>query len=278
MDEIRIKELTVFAHHGVFEEEARLGQKFLLSAVLRLDLHPAGQADQLDLTLNYAEVCQFMTDFLQDHRFQLLEACVDQLAQALLDRYPQIQELSLEIHKPWAPVGLPLEDLSVAIERKRHTAFLALGSNLGDRKAYLQEALEGLQAAQGVELKGVSSFIETAPYGVTDQPGFLNGVCQIETTLTAHELLDLCHRLEQAAHRERKVHWGPRTLDLDILFYDQAVIAEQDLNVPHPDLANRDFVLKPMAELAPWWLHPLTGRTMAQMAADWEARQAQAED
>ena len=267
MDQIMIKNLMIFANHGVYEAEAVLGQKFLVSATLETDIRRPGRTDSLDQTINYGEVCKEITSFLTQNRFQLIEACAQQLADHLLETYPLISGIELEIQKPWAPVGLPLDTVAVRIRRSRVRAFIALGSNMGDREGYLNFAVEELRKVKGLSIEKVSSFIETKPYGYTDQDLFLNGAVMVTTTLSPEELLDECQRIEQEADRVRLIHWGPRTLDLDILFYGQEILATERLNVPHPDMACRDFVLKPMAELAPWWLHPVTHRTMAQMLA-----------
>lgn len=265
MDEIRITDLTVFANHGVYEEEAVLGQKFQVSAVMETDIRRPGLTDSLDNTINYGEVSQEITRFLTQNRFQLIEACAEQLAEHLLFTYPLIRRITLEIKKPWAPVHLPLDTVSVKITRGWHTAFIALGSNMGDKDAHLLFGVDELKKIKQIQVEKVSSFIRTEPYGYTDQDVFLNGACMIRTTLTPEELLDVCQHIEAEAKRVRRIHWGPRTLDLDVLFYDQEIIATERLNVPHPDMANRDFVLKPMAELAPWWGHPVTHKTMQQM-------------
>ena len=275
MDEIRISDLVVFANHGVFQEEAVLGQKFLVSAVIETDIRKPGRSDSLDNTINYGEVSQEITRFLTENRFQLIEACAEQLAEYLLLKYETLMKrITLEIKKPWAPVRLPLDTVSVKITRGWHTAYIALGSNMGDKDAYLEFGVEELKKLPQIRIDQVSSFIRTEPYGYTDQDVFLNGACKVRTTFTPEELLDEMQRIELEAKRVRKIHWGPRTLDLDLLFYDQEIIATERLNVPHPDMANRDFVLKPMAELSPWWGHPVTHKTMAQMLAELEQRSA----
>lgn len=273
MDEIRISDLVVFAKHGVYQEEAVLGQKFLISVVIETDIRKPGLSDSLENTINYGEVSLEITRFLTENRFQLIEACAEQLAEHLLFTYPLMKRVTLEIKKPWAPVGLPLDTVAVKITRGWHTAFIALGSNMGDKDAHLLFGVEELKKIKQIQVEKVSSFIKTEPYGYTDQDAFLNGACMIRTTLTPEELLDVCQHIEAEAKRVRKIHWGPRTLDLDVLFYDQEIIATERLNVPHPDMANRDFVLKPMAELAPWWGHPITHRTMQQMLNNWEQSQ-----
>ena len=114
-------------------------------------------------------------------------------------------------------------------------------------------------------MEAVSDFLVTKPYGVTDQDDFLNGCLKLRTLLTPRELLDRLHHIEQEAGRERTLRWGPRTLDLDILFYDDLILGEADLCIPHVDLPNREFVLRPLCEIAPYLHHPVTGKTVWEM-------------
>jgi 2-amino-4-hydroxy-6-hydroxymethyldihydropteridine diphosphokinase len=132
-------------------------------------------------------------------------------------------------------------------------AFVGLGSNLGDREATIRAAVAELQAAEGVEVVGVSSLVDTEPVGYTDQPRFLNGVAALDTGLGARTLLDLLLAVEARFGRDRASvpAQGPRTLDLDLLLYGDAQIDEPGLRVPHPRLHERPFVLEPLAELAP---------------------------
>ena len=119
MDRIKIQNLEVFGHHGVFSEETKLGQKFLVNATLYTDTRAAGYSDNLEKSINYGEVCHFITRYMQDHTFKLIEAVAEHMAQAMLMEYPLLQKLDLEIRKPWAPIGLPLENVSVEISRGR---------------------------------------------------------------------------------------------------------------------------------------------------------------
>lgn len=264
-DEIRIRGLRVFAHHGVFEEETRLGQMFVVNATLYTSTRQGGLADALEQTISYADVCVFLTEYLQKNTWKLLEAAVEHACRALLLKFPLIHEVELEMEKPSAPIPLPFDSVSVCVRRGWHRAFVALGSNMGDKQGYLDGAVEALRADECVRVKKVSSYRVTEPYGGVEQDDFLNAAMEIETLYDPEELLDALHVLEQAARRERLIHWGPRTLDLDILFYDDLVQDDPALILPHPDLQNRDFVLGPMVELAPNFVHPVLHKTMRQL-------------
>jgi len=130
----------------------------------------------------------------------------------------------------------------------RVRAYLGIGSNLGDRLAYLQGAVDGLAATDGISVVAASAVIETDPVG-PEQPDYLNAVIAVDTTLTPHELLAVCQRLEAEAERVRQERWGPRTLDVDIVLYGEETVDTPDLQIPHPRWEERDFVLAPLADL-----------------------------
>ena len=228
MDRIHIKNLEIFAHHGVFPEENTLGQKFVVSATLYTDTSQAGRTDDLTQSIHYGEVSQRLKQYVEGHTFKLLERVAEGAAEDLLLHIPRLEQVDLEVKKPWAPVGLPLETVSVEITRGWHTAYVALGSNL-----------------------------------------------QLRTLLSPPALLARLHEIEQAAGRERKIHWGPRTLDLDILFYDQEILDLPELTIPHRDMQNRDFVLFPLEEIAPWVRHPVLGKTVLELAEALRSREAE---
>ena len=143
--------------------------------------------------------------------------------------------------------------------------YIALGSNLGDKKAQLNLAIELLRQAEEIIVTAVSSYIDTAPVGYIDQPDFLNAVVELQTTLSPYELLGLCNGIEQKMKRKRLVHWGPRTIDLDILLYGNLVLIEEKLTIPHPRMLERKFVMQPLYEIAPNTLYPPGKRTIAQL-------------
>ena len=139
-------------------------------------------------------------------------------------------------------------------------AHIGLGSNLGDRHGYLTSGLAAVAALPGMQLTAVSRMYETPPLGPADQPDYLNAVCTIEASLGPEELLAALHEIENQHRRQRHIYWGPRTLDLDLLLYGERVIDSPDLQLPHPHMNDRSFVLAPLCEIAPDLHHPLTAR------------------
>jgi len=272
MDIIRIDNLEVYAYHGAYDEEKEKGQYFYVNAELYTNTRKAGMNDDLDASTNYGTVCDFIHDFMTKHTYDLIETVAEQLAQALLLEFKLVKSILLEIRKPHAPIEKEFESVSVEIERGWHEAFVAFGSNLGDKEKFIDEAIEALSNLPQINIVAISDKIVTEPYGNVEQDVFLNGVMKIETLLPADELLQILQKVEEHAGRERKIHWGPRTLDLDIIFYDDDIISEDDLIVPHPDMKNRDFVLKPLMQIAPYKLHPVYRKTISDMYAELMAK------
>ena len=141
-------------------------------------------------------------------------------------------------------------------------AYIGLGSNLGDREAEIRLALDDLARLPASRLVRASSLYDSEPAGDQDQPNFLNAVAELETELTARQLLWNLLLIERRLGRTRTRRWGPRSIDLDLLLHGSLVIDEPDLQVPHPELTRRSFVLVPLVELDPLLVHPLTGETL----------------
>jgi 2-amino-4-hydroxy-6-hydroxymethyldihydropteridine diphosphokinase len=145
-------------------------------------------------------------------------------------------------------------------------AFVGLGANLGDREGTLRQAVELLGATDGIDVVAVSSAYESAPWGPVEQPPYLNAAAELETSLAPHALLAVLLAVEAELGRVRDVRWGPRTCDLDLLLYGGGTIDTPDLQVPHPRLADRRFVLEPLLELAPGARLP-DGRALGELAS-----------
>lgn len=265
MDEIHIKNLEVYAGHGVYEEENRNGQLFVTDIILYTELREAGMADEMALSTSYGEVSRFINRFLREHTFRLIEAAAEHLATELLIAFPRVEKLVLELKKPEAPVRLPFSYVSVRIERGWKKVYLGIGSNLGNKQEFLDFGLQEIRKRPEIKDVRCSKIITTKPYGGVEQDDFLNGAIELKTLLPPYELLAFLQETEKKAGRERKVHWGPRTLDLDILFYQDFVCDDAKLTVPHSDMANRRFVLEPLMELCPGYRNPVNQKSVKEM-------------
>lgn len=148
---------------------------------------------------------------------------------------------------------------------REHTVYLALGSNVGNRQEHLTAAITGLRKV--VDVDAISSIYETEPSGYLEQLHFLNMVCRGKTQLSPHDLLIYSKALEQAGGRQTTFRNGPRTIDIDILLYDRAKIAQDDLVIPHPRMSTRAFVLIPLAEIAPDLVEPNSDKTIHALLA-----------
>ena len=265
MDKLYIKDFEVFAYHGVFPEEKTLGQKFLISVTLTLDMREAAITGDLSKSVHYGELCQALELEFKKESYDLIETAGEMLATYVLDNYAMVSQVSIMIKKPWAPILKSLDTVAIEINRGWHEAFIGLGTNMGDRHQNLTEAITAIKNIPGIEVLIQSTIIETEPWGYTDQDVFLNCVLKIRTTLPPHILMSLLLDIEQGLKRERTIHWGPRTIDLDILFYDNLVTDDPHVILPHPRIQDRSFVMESMVEIAPYFVHPLLNKRMIEI-------------
>jgi len=270
MDCICIKNLEVYTKHGAFDEENRIGQKYAIDVELFLSTRTAGVCDDLSKSVDYGRVCHFISAFIKGHTYKIIETAAERLAEDILIEFPAISKLILTVKKPWAPVGLPIEEVSVRIERGWHRVFLSLGSNMGDRLAYVNKAISYLRENDRIRIINESKFYETEPYGNVNQDKFINSSIELMTLHTPTELLTFCKNLERMSGRVETEHWGPRPLDIDIIFYDDKTVDLPNLTIPHADMCNRKFVLEPLNEIAPYFRHPVNMKTVSELYLELE--------
>lgn len=292
-DRIQLRGLRVLGKHGVLAEEQSRCQPFEVDLDLALDLRRAGLSDDLVDTVDYGTLACRVAEVVSHGHFALLEA----LAQAILDvalSDERVIEAIVCIRKLRPPLPLDLASVGVSVSRARarapssladdrayphlrwssaivgsgsevsavrRRAFLGLGSNLGDRPRLLADAVAAMP-----DVVATSPIYETEPVGGPPGQGpFLNAVVELFTEAGPRDLLELARTLEQSAARVRSERWGPRTLDVDVLLVGDLRVDEPDLVVPHPRLAERAFVLVPLADLAPLVVERLAG-------AGWRSR------
>lgn len=265
MDKIYVKDLEVYAFHGVNQQEKDMGQRFLISLELSVNLDQPGESDDLTQTVNYAQLCYDVEKKFNEDKFDLIEKAAEELAKFILLNYELVEGVKVKIKKPWAPIGKPLDHVAVEIERAWHTSYIAIGSNMGDKEANLNSAIELINNSDSIKVVKVSKFYETEPVGYLEQDSFLNGALEIKTLFTPSKLIKFLLEEEKNLKRERIIKWGPRTIDLDVILYDNLVTCDEDIIIPHPRMHERLFVLKPLSDIAPYVMHPLLNERIIEL-------------
>jgi dihydroneopterin aldolase/2-amino-4-hydroxy-6-hydroxymethyldihydropteridine diphosphokinase len=237
--EIRLTGLRLRGFHGVFEHERREGQDFVIDAVLTVD-DPA--RDELELTAHYGVLAERLAAVVTGEPVDLIETLAQRLL-AVCQSIAGVRSSSVTVHKPQAPIPLDFADVSVTVH-STDVAALALGSNLGDRLAHLQAAVDLLAPLS------VSAVYETQPVGGPEQAPYLNAVVLVAAA-SPHQLLRQAQAVEKARDRVREERWGPRTLDVDVIDAGGIQLDTPDLTLPHPRAAERAFVLAPWLDVAP---------------------------
>ncbi|OFI05860.1 bifunctional folate synthesis protein [Clostridium acetireducens DSM 10703] len=265
MDKIYIEDLEVYGYHGVNKEEKSMGQKFLISVEIFTNLRKAALEDNIESTINYAELCYEIEEEFKKEKYDLIEKAAEKLANYILLKYSSVERIKLNIKKPWAPIGKPIKYAAVEVDRKIHKAYIGIGSNMGDKKKNLNEAIEILNDNEFIKVTKISKFYTTKPVGYLEQDDFLNGALEIETLMEPEELVDFLLNVEKKLKRERIIKWGPRTIDLDVLLYDDMVSSNEKIILPHPRMHERMFVLEPLNDIAPYLIHPLLNKRIFQL-------------
>lgn len=266
MDKIYINNLEFIGFHGVFPEEKKLGQKFLVSLELIVDTKEAGKTGDLTKSVHYGLVAQDVERVFLEKSIDLIETCAENIAEMVLKKYELVKEVKVTVKKPWAPLQMHFENVAVEISRKWHKVYLSLGSNMGDKRENLLEAIKRVGELENTEVVKSSTILETEPFGYIEQDNFLNACLEVKTLLTPQEFLSSILKIELDMGRVREIKWGPRVIDIDILFYDAEIIQEDNLAVPHPWICEREFVLEPLSEIASNYVHPLERKTIMMLA------------
>ena len=303
---ITLKGMEFFTHLGVRSEEKEQGQKIIIDLDLSCYYLRGILSDDLEETVNYSAVYDFVKEKAEAARNDLIEYLAGKIADGVFDRFPLVAELSLTIKKPFAPIKGKFDYMAFTLTQSRdnesvaaqgtegahaltsdtegltdetivdvqeltdsskmlaedatgtksstknelpHVVYISLGSNIGDRAGHLIYALRRLEDTPGIRLERISSLYETLPWGKTQQRDFFNAVAVLQTSLDPLAILDICQAIENERGRTREIKWGARSLDLDLIFYDDLELNSERLTLPHPLYQERDFVLIPLAEI-----------------------------
>ena len=268
MDKIHIKDLEIIGFHGAIPEEKVLGQKFVLSFELDVDLRQSGKNDDLTKTVHYGELAQKVEEEFTKTSYDLIEKAAEEICEFVLLNYPLVKKVKLLLKKPWAPTRKHVEYVAVEIERKWNKVYIAAGSNLGDKEETLKEAIYIIDKRKDCVVTKVSNFYTTDPVGYEDQDQFVNCVFEINTLQTPSELMDTLLEVEKDFKRERIIRWGPRTLDLDIIFYNDIISYDEHILIPHPRAHERQFVMKPMCDINPYYVHPIYRKRVMDISSE----------
>ena len=252
-NEIKIENLKIFAHHGLYAQEKN-GQNFILNITLGLNFNQAAKFDDLNCTINYDKFCRFVELIFVKFRFKLLESAAKFLTEQILLKFDKLKFVVVEISK------------ERAVFKSKHTAYLGLGSNLGKRLKNLLVSINLFKLEPKIKIVKVSTIFKNKAYGRV-MADFYNCVIKLKTLFNPFELLEFGFEIEKKLSRVRLVKWGPRTIDVDILFFDNLILNTRNLIIPHPEILNRSFVLNPMAELAPYFIHPTVNKNMLELAS-----------
>ncbi|WP_161555730.1 2-amino-4-hydroxy-6-hydroxymethyldihydropteridine diphosphokinase [Mangrovicoccus ximenensis] len=251
-DRVFVSNLCLHAHHGVFPEEKRLGQKFYLDIDCGMSVAGAANEDDYGQTVCYDGLCKLAEEVSQAGPFDLIETLGDRIAGTILERHPLVSSVRVAIRKPAAPIAAMLDHVGIEVSRRRrYRVAFSLGTNMGEKEHNLRSALAHLVAQDEVEIDAVSKFHKTAPWGKIDQDWFLNACATGWSTLEPLKLMKLCKRIELVVGRVPSDRWGPRMIDIDLLHADNLAIDTPELTLPHREMFNRAFVLEPLAEIAP---------------------------
>ena len=269
MFSIIIKDLNLFGYHGVKESEKKDGQNFRFNIKILLNKDNFLSEDDLENTLNYSEVIKLIKRINSDNRFNLLETLSQTAAGRIMDMSPMIEKVTVKIEKTSPPIEENLESVGVEyildrksiedrgkgkIESSEIDVYMSLGSNIGNRENNLRKAVDLINRGPNIKVIRVSSIYETEPMYLKDQNSFYNIVLEARTGVEPgpFEMMGFLKGIEYSMGRKRVENkYGPRIIDIDLLYYGEMSIESDFLTVPHPGIDERKFVLVSLSEIAP---------------------------
>lgn len=265
MFRILVKDLNLFGYHGVKESEKKDGQNFCFNIEILLNKNSFLNGDDLENTINYSEVIRLVKKINSSNKFNLLETFSQTIAEDIMKMSPLVEKVTVKIEKTSPPIKENLESVGVeyVLDRKREEkdksknnrvdVFLSLGSNMGNREDNLRKAVDLIGRSHNINIIKVSSIYETEPMYFKDQDSFYNIVlqAQVDRELSPFEIIGFLKGIEYGFGRRTRNKYGPRIIDIDLLYYGEMVIESDFLTIPHPKIEERKFVLVPLSEIAP---------------------------
>lgn len=250
MGQIQITNMRFYTHNGVFAEEKTLGQQISVDVAVDYDIEHQVKDDDLTTTISYADVYDIIRDYVTQHDFNLMESVANGALTALLTAFPMAEKFDSQLKNIRFQLRVSLMILSSLWRAAMPKVYLSIGTNLGDRHANLQTAVDKLTELYPV--LGVSKIYETQPVGEVVQDDFYNIALALDVpeSLKPEALLTQTQQIEKEMKRVKTIHWGPRTIDLDILLFGELRMVSEQLTIPHAEMANRRFVLQPLLEVA----------------------------
>lgn len=254
MDKIILENIVAKGCHGCHPAEKKKCQPFVINLILTLDLIPASNDDILASSINYEEIETIVVETIEKHSFNLIEKLAMTIVESLFKRFSLLYSIQIQLKKPKA---LPQHKAIAGVEFERlrtdffsSTVFLGLGSNLGDRQAHLDEAIQRIEALPKTKILEHSPIYETVAIGHEGRNQYLNCCLKILTRLTPQDLQNELQKIEGVMGRDRKKRWDDRVIDIDMLYYNQYHFNTPFLQLPHPRIKERAFVLKPLLDLS----------------------------
>ena len=259
-NQIIIRNLKIFAYHGVHDFEKQNGQNFVINIIININKLPGFSTDNIQDTISYSDVIKVINKTVTDNKYNLIEKLAESISDQIFLNFKSVVSIEITVKKPDIKKNLDYAAVKIKrynnINKQKKRAVLALGSNLGDRVNYLNSAIESIKRLPDTEILKVSKFHETEPLisntnnqDINKYNKYINCCVEIQTSYSPEMLMGMCLGIESAHNRTREYKWSPRTLDIDILTYENEVRNNEYLTLPHPHMHERDFVQVPLKEI-----------------------------